>query len=338
MRGTELTGRVVGIVAGLALVTGAAVLLGVPGTPTPAAAGGPAIPLPYSDSVNSSKAAFEITNKGKGQGILGVSSLGIGGDFVSGWLEAATDNTQPALRARHIGKGPAGYFETSSKENNNSTLLVVNKSMHWGGASAIEAQAGAYYASAGLFKYDLPTGEGHGVLIVSNGKNYNYWKDDGAALSVLSNGDSWAGYFEGTGKGRGVFITAAGGPGLVVQGATKSALVPTAHGHRLLYTEESSEVWFVDYGHGRLKGGHATIPIESVFAETVNLSEPYHVFAQVNDAESNGVAVVNKSKTGFEVVELQKGKSNAEFSYRLVGKRRGFESKRLEEFADKKKK
>jgi hypothetical protein len=43
-----------------------------------------------------------------------------------------------------------------------------------------------------------------------------------------------------------------------------------------------------------------------------------------------GVAVVNKTAATFEVVELRQGRSNAEFSYRIVAKRLGMEDRRLE--------
>ncbi|MCA9444733.1 MAG: hypothetical protein KC964_28360, partial [Candidatus Omnitrophica bacterium] len=80
-----------------------------------------------------------------------------------------------------------------------------------------------------------------------------------------------------------------------------------------------------------LENGRAVIPIDPLFSETVNLEEPYHVFVQLNDSESEGVAVEEKTATSFTVVELRSGDSNAEFSYRIVAKRRGFEEVRLEE-------
>jgi hypothetical protein len=55
---------------------------------------------------------------------------------------------------------------------------------------------------------------------------------------------------------------------------------------------------------------------------------------QLNDRECEGVAVENKTAFEFDVVELRSGRSNAEFSYRIVAKRRGFENKRLEPSAD----
>lgn len=113
-------------------------------------------------------------------------------------------------------------------------------------------------------------------------------------------------------------------------GGTKSAVVASSQGPRALYTEEATEVWFTDYGFGQLENGRASIAVDPLFAQTVNLDERYHVFVQLNDPNCEGVAVVNKTAFTFEVAELRNGHSNAEFSYRLVGKRRGYEQTRLE--------
>jgi hypothetical protein len=110
----------------------------------------------------------------------------------------------------------------------------------------------------------------------------------------------------------------------------KLAIVPTSKGTRALFCEESSQIWFADYGFGRLENGEAVIQIDPLFAETVNLDKPYHVFLQINDAECDGVAVVEKTPAAFTVKERRNGRSNAEFSYRLVALRRGFEDHRLD--------
>ena len=110
-------------------------------------------------------------------------------------------------------------------------------------------------------------------------------------------------------------------------------MVATEDGARLLYAEEATEVWFSDYGFGRLEDGRAVIQIDPIFAQTVNLAEPYHVFLQVyGDAE---LYVSNRTATHFEVL-LRDGDGSVEFSYRLVGKRLGYEDDRLERapFAD----
>jgi hypothetical protein len=110
----------------------------------------------------------------------------------------------------------------------------------------------------------------------------------------------------------------------------KLATVETSQGRRGLHAEESVQCWFTDYGFGRLEKGRSVVQIDPLFAETVNLNEPYHVFVQVNDSDCEGAAILNKTPTTFEVRELRKGKSDAEFSYRLVALRRGYEKFRLD--------
>jgi len=137
----------------------------------------------------------------------------------------------------------------------------------------------------------------------------------------------WAGIFFSD-NGNGVYIsTPIGQTGLNVVGGTKNAVVRTDEGSNLLYSEESTEVWFTDYGFGQLEDGVAVIAIDELFAQTVSLEEPYHVFVQVyGDAE---VYVSNRTATGFEV-HLRDGDANVEFSYRIVAKRLGYEDDRLE--------
>jgi len=71
----------------------------------------------------------------------------------------------------------------------------------------------------------------------------------------------WSGYFVTT-FGNGVYIsTPASQTGLNVAGGSKNAVVATADGARLLYSEESSQVWFSDYGFGELKDGGVILVI-----------------------------------------------------------------------------
>ncbi|MCA9446166.1 MAG: hypothetical protein KC931_03555, partial [Candidatus Omnitrophica bacterium] len=129
-------------------------------------------------------------------------------------------------------------------------------------------------------------------------------------------------------------ITAIDGSGAPTQGmmlpAGTSAWVPIG-GPKSAISEEPVEVWFTDYGFGQLENGRVIIAIDPLFAETVNLEEPYHVFVQLNDNQCEGVAVKEKTVSSFAVVELRNGSSNAEFSYRIAAKRRGFEKYRMKE-------
>ncbi len=147
----------------------------------------------------------------------------------------------------------------------------------------------------------------------------------------------------GEGNNYGVSGISTSGPGVYGKGwigvfcegqfyatGTKSAIVPTSQGDRKLYSQESPEVWFEDFGEGQLKGGKAHIDLDRLFLETVTINDqnPLKVFIQLND-DCNGV-YVQRQTSGFEVKELQGGTSSARFTYRVVAKRKGFETARLE--------
>ena len=188
----------------------------------------------------------------------------------------------------------------------------------------------AYLKPGGLF------GGASGVVGISKEPNgwavFGWSKATGGSSSRGVYGrtespDGWAGYFSSAGNGV-TISTPAGKTGLTVGAGTKNAVVRTADGSRLLYTEESTEVWFTDYGFGKLEDGVAVVAIDPTFAQTVNLQEePYHVFVQVyGNAE---VYVTDRTSTQFQV-RLRAGDPNVEFSYRVVAKRLGYEGHRLE--------
>lgn len=107
----------------------------------------------------------------------------------------------------------------------------------------------------------------------------------------------------------------------------KSALVPTAsYGYRKVYAVESPEEWFEDFGSASLKGRHAEVQLDMAFAQTVNTDYAYHVFLTPNGRCS--LYVTNKHTTSFKV-QLLSGRNNCKFDYRVVARRRGYESVRL---------
>jgi hypothetical protein len=137
-------------------------------------------------------------------------------------------------------------------------------------------------------------------------------------------GSGLAGLFEGTVNING---------DLTVSGV-KNAVVETASfGKRKLYAVESPENWFEDFGRAKLVNGRAVITIEPVFAETVNTEGDYHVFVTPN-GNCRGLYIANRGPGSFEVRELNKGKANITFDYRIVARRRAYEQVRLAEFKD----
>ena len=234
---------------------------------------------------------------GTGAGVYGHSdSMANGAPGVLGYASAATGTTYGVYGISNstAGRGVYGYGGATSGTNSG----VYGQSLSTSGRGLVG------YASAA-------TGTTYGVL--------------GAANSP----SGWPGMFVSS-AGNGVYIsTPSGKSGLNVASGTKNAVVATDDGARLLYAEESSEVWFSDYGSGQLHDGLVWIPIDPVYAQTVNLSQPYHVFLQVYGDPRTQLSVSQRTPEGFEV-RSSGGDPLAAFSYRLVAKRLAHEDVRLE--------
>jgi hypothetical protein len=108
------------------------------------------------------------------------------------------------------------------------------------------------------------------------------------------------------------------------------ALVSVASNTRTVetYSVQSPENWLEDFGSATLSGGTAHVALDPAFAETVTASADYHVFLTPR-GDSRGLYVTNVTPSGFEVRESGGGRSSLAFDYRIVAKRRGFESQRL---------
>jgi hypothetical protein len=128
-------------------------------------------------------------------------------------------------------------------------------------------------------------------------------------------------------NGTPVFWTDALGD--TVAKGNKSAAVPLKSGQMVkVFSMESPEVWFEDFGSGQLTGGITTVRLDAKFVQTVNLSLGYHVFVTPK-GDCKGLFVANESKDGFEVRELSGGQSSIDFDYRIVAHRNGYETMRL---------
>ncbi|MEM2696059.1 MAG: hypothetical protein QXU09_03895, partial [Thermoproteota archaeon] len=108
-----------------------------------------------------------------------------------------------------------------------------------------------------------------------------------------------------------------------------ASIMETRAGKKNLFAPESPEAWIEDYGEGQLVNGRAKISLDPLFLDCVVIDEnnPLKVFVQLRD-DCNGV-YVKTYKDGFEVIELQNGKSNARFCYKVVAKWKGYEKLRF---------
>ena len=199
------------------------------------------------------------------------------------------------------GLGSAGISGVSTNSGQNEIGVLGDYSL-WG-ASVFGLGWAASYA-------DMTTGRDYGVFGTVNYYTgtgvYGYnWSLSGTAYGVYCNGN---------------FAAAFG---------FKAASVPTTKGNQLLYCIESPEMWFEDLGRAKLVNGTASVSLDSLFMETVVIDNmhPMQVFLQENDA-TNGL-IVKTGTSSFTVTEKANGHSNAEFTYRIMAKRRYYQDHRF---------
>lgn len=187
------------------------------------------------------------------------------------------------------------------------------------------------------------TANQYGVIASASNYTANYAYGVRGYAENSATGPATAGDFSVSSSGSGAHFGVysyelAGGSGAAIYAAgdllasgAKPAVVKTSSGHRLLYAQESPEVWFEDFGEGRFTGGRAHIDLDPLFLETVTITSehPMTVFVQLTSGEPVPV-VVEKGTSGFDL-RIQDARSAATFDYRVVAKRKGFETERLRE-------
>ena len=101
-------------------------------------------------------------------------------------------------------------------------------------------------------------------------------------------------------------------------------IVPTPdHGRIMLTCPESPEYWYQDYGTVQLVNGQAHVDLDPILADIimVNTDHPVRVFCTpVDMLNFNGVAQVNRTATGFDLVELNGGTHSGTIDYQIVVK------------------
>jgi hypothetical protein len=174
---------------------------------------------------------------------------------------------------------------------------------------------------------------GNGSIGISGGTDVGvgFWGTaNGSGVGVLGSSITGTGIW---GQSQSYFAGVFSGPVLVqgnfsVTGA-KSAVVRGADGGlKRMYSLESPESWFEDFGSDKLSGGSATVQLEPGFAGVVH-GDKYHVFL-TPDGDSKGLYVTSKTPGSFKVAESGGGTSNVGFSYRVVAKRKDIPGARLE--------
>jgi hypothetical protein len=150
----------------------------------------------------------------------------------------------------------------------------------------------------------------HGVIGTSNRSiGVLGFSNNIGVYGESTNPASFAGLFVGN-----VQVTGA------LTAAVKNAVVPFPDGSkRVVHCVESPEHWFEDFGGAKLRNGRTVVKLDADFAKVIK-SGDYRVFV-TPEGDCRGLSVRRRA-AGFEVRELAGGKSNVEFSYRIVGRRK----------------
>ena len=207
----------------------------------------------------------------------------------------------------------AGVHGVTDGQNGSSSIAVYGEATK-NGATAVRAKAksgAALYATSdnwGVFGRGGSAGV-EGLTLKSGG--IAVWGHVMAAGALAAK-------FEGPVVVKGDFT--------VTNGA-KSAAVPFPDGMlRRLYSLESPESWFEDFGEGRLVRGKAEIKLAADFAAVVKGA--YHVFITPH-GDSNGLYVSARRRRSFAVREQGRGARTLTFSYRVVARRRDIAAPRM---------
>jgi hypothetical protein len=233
-------------------------------------------------------------------GVTGVSysTAGIG---VYGLTSATSGNTYGVmgLSSSTMGAGVLGvdnYGNGFGVEGSSSSTTGTGV---WGYATSTSG------FSAGVWG-QTASPEGWGVYGQASCNNCNW--------GVFSNGN--------------LYVT---GSSYVV--GTKSATVQTQdYGWVDLYSMESPRVLFEDVNTAQLINGQAVVIIDPVFAQTVDLTQPYQVF--LTPGGDCSLYVSSKTTTAF-TVSAQGGQTcSISFDYRIIAVRQGYADTRLEQAED----
>jgi hypothetical protein len=170
---------------------------------------------------------------------------------------------------------------------------------------------------------------GHGMIGVSSA-GFGVWGSSNG-FAVVGTAQTGPGVYGHSVSGEaGQFVgTVTIYGNLQVIGGAKNAIVPHPDGsHRRVYTVESPDSYFEDFGEGHLVNGHAEVALDADFAALVH-DDTYRVFL-TPEGDSQGLYIQDKSADGFRVREQQGGRSTLKFSYRIVARRKDLEAPRLE--------
>jgi hypothetical protein len=263
-------------------------------------------------------------NSGGGIGIYGQSTHGSNSTNVGVYGEASGSSSGFGV----VGYNPSGGVGVYGQATGSSSGFAVIGNNMSGGVGVYGQTSGPNPAIQGFNPGTGPglqgfnSGGGIGLQGTATGsapgvQGYNSGSGPGLVGQSVS---GLAGLFAGP-----VTVTGA----LTVLGPKSAAVRGADGGLKRLYSLESPESWFEDFGSGHLTDGSATVQLEPGFAGVVH-GDDYHAFLTPRGESKGWLYVSKQNPNGFTVQEAGGGTSNIGFSYRVVAKRKDIAGTRLE--------
>jgi hypothetical protein len=224
-------------------------------------------------------------------------NVGIGTTAPSNKLEV-TGNTQYLVRGTNTNTNQNHYYGVYGSTNNTPGWGTGVGGL--GGDRGVEGVANAPGTGSRTGVYGYATG---------GATNYGVYGSNSVGAGAFNNyGVYSSGHFTCTG--------------------TKAATVKTPDGPRELYSQESPENWFEDFGKGTIQNGVAIVTVAPDYEQTVtiNATHPMHAFITPNGNMGNWWI---EYKGNSFTVHAPTAANGTAFDYRMVAKRKGYETLRL---------
>jgi hypothetical protein len=240
----------------------------------------------------------EADNGTTSYGVHGTSNSGIGvfGQTSTGYGVYGQYVAGSVERGNCCFAGNAAIWADTNQEFVSGALLATSDS----------APAAAFYSTSPLetlwAENDTPVATGVSAVVDAFGL--------GGSCSTYTNGN----------------LTCTGSLTGVVRNSAQRSLE--------MYAVQATENWYEDAGSGQLRNGSATVQLDKDFSDLANTGMEYQVFP-VPNGDCNGLYVTNKTNSSFEVRELHGGHANIAFDYRVIAKRKGMESLRMQDVSER---
>jgi hypothetical protein len=255
---------------------------------------------------NSGVAGFANSSSG-GNGVYGSSVAGPGGNFstsstagqsgVAGFSESSTGSGNGIYGRSNNGDGVYGVTTSSSS----TAYGIIGIASSGTDAIGVEAQATDQTNPA---LQALSQGSGTYIADFAN-------QTSGVGRACVIDPDA--------------DLTCAGN----IEGNELKIRQKDNGGRQLLaYTSESATPTIEDLGASRLTGGVANVALPSDFSSVMSHQNAYYVFLTPM-GDTRGLYVAMQTPAGFQVRENERGHSNVEFQYRIVGVPSGEQNVRL---------